>query len=96
VRRDRRGLPQRLADPHFHIEPGLLEVFGPRALRAAAGHSSGVRRRPGFLSCLDRADAGVLGNLHDHVSQKRGREDPLAALVYQVLSRRRSGQPAKR
>ena len=35
-------------------------------------------------------------DLHDHVSQKRGPEDLLAALVYQALSRRRSGRPAKR
>jgi hypothetical protein len=48
-----------------------------------------------FLTCLDRADADVLQDLYDHVSQKRGPEDPLAVLVYQVLSRRRSGQPAK-
>jgi hypothetical protein len=37
----------------------------------------------------------VLQDLYDRVSQKRGPEDPLAVLVYQVLSRRRSGQPAK-
>ena len=49
-----------------------------------------------FPSCLDRADADALQDLHEHVSQKRGPEDPLAALVYQVLSGRRSGQPAKR
>jgi hypothetical protein len=48
-----------------------------------------------FLGCLDRADADALQDLHDRVSQKRGPEDPLAVLVYQALSRRRSGQPAK-
>ena len=46
-----------------------------------------------FLTCLERADADVLKNLHERVSQKRGPEDPLVALVYQALSRRRSGQP---
>ena len=49
----------------------------------------------GFLTCLDRADADALQDLHDRVRQKRGPEDPLVALVYQALSRRRSGQPAQ-
>ena len=48
-----------------------------------------------FLNCLDRANSDVLQDLHAHVSQKRGPEDPLVALVYRALSRRRSGQPAK-
>jgi hypothetical protein len=48
-----------------------------------------------FLTCLERADADALKDLHDRVSQKLGPDDPLAALVYQVLSWRRSGQPAK-
>jgi hypothetical protein len=50
---------------------------------------------PGFLSCLDRADADTLQDIYDHVSQKRGPDDPLAALVNEALSRRRSGQPSK-
>ena len=44
-----------------------------------------------FLTCLDRADADVRQDLRDRVSQKRGPEDPLVALVYQALSRRRLG-----
>ena len=34
-----------------------------------------------FLTRLDRADANALKDLHDHVSQKRGPEDLLAAAV---------------
>ena len=48
-----------------------------------------------FLTCLDRADADALQDLYDRVSQKRGPEDPLVALVYRALVRRRSGQPAE-